>query len=150
MSNPGEYPQPFPRKLNVYAPIISGYVTIRLRRDDAPVPISSISGPPDLALFTFENQSQNTIGIQVRQTDDRSVSGVRTNVISGVTLVPGGQMTVSGSPIQTYMEILGTAGPGNLRMQLESQRRWNELGFGKADPYYPPQLFQGKTTPGPI
>lgn len=145
--NPGEYLQPFPRKTVVNVPVVSGYVTSRLMADDSIAPV--ISGGDTTVMVTFENLGNTAVGVKLRQTNDRSISGTRIDVISGITLVAGGRKTsTSTSPFQTYLELYCyEGGPSNIRMQIESQRQWNELGFDKVadSTFYPPTLWQART-----
>jgi hypothetical protein len=145
--NPGYYPQPLPRKHFVNVPVVSGYVTARLYAEDAL--LRPAVSQPDTCLFTIENTGANATTVEIRETDDRTVSGVRTLVVSGVSLVPGGQVTVTGTPNSYFMELActGTEGVSAIRMQIESQREWRSLGFDKTDPFYPPQLWQGRPLP---
>lgn len=150
--NPGEYVQPLPRKTLVQCPVVSGYVTSRLYSQDAwPPPISGGVSYANM-LVTFENVGNTYFSVHLRETDDRSVSGTRYNLTSApVYLVPGGQQTQTLSGKRNYLEVYCTGTTtGFLRMQIDAQRRWNELGFNKDDPYFPPQLFQAKTIPGPL
>ncbi len=103
-------------------------------------------------LVTFENVGNTYISVNLRETDDRSISGTRYNLNSSpVYLVPGGQQTQTLSGKRNYLEVYCTGTTsGNLRMQIDSQRRWNQLGFAKDDPFYPPQLFQAKLIPGAL
>jgi len=149
--NPGEYVQPLPRKTLVHCPVVSGYVTSRLHtQDDWPPPVSGVSYSQ--MMVTFENVGNTYFSVHLRETDDRSVSGTRYNLTATpVYLVPGGQNTQLLSGKRNFLEVYCTGTTtGNLRMQIDAQRRWNELGFGKDDPFYPPQLFQAKTIPGPL
>lgn len=145
--NPGYYPQPLPRKHFVNVPVISGFVTARLYAEDAM--LRPAVTPAEMCLFTLENVGPNPTVIEITETDDRTVSGVRTLVVSGTPLVPGGQTTVTGSPNSYFMEVrcTGTNGDSQLRMQIESQREWRSLGFDKTDPFYPPQLWQARPLP---
>ncbi len=106
-------------------------------------------------MATFENVGNTQFSVVLRETNDRSVSGTRYTLPgftgTAVALVPGGQVALSLQSHLTYMEVYCTGTTsGNLRLQLDSQRKWTELGFNKDDPYYPPQLFQAKTIPGPL
>lgn len=150
--NPGEYVQPLPRKTLVQCPVVSGYVTSRLyTQDDWPPAISGGVSYSNM-LVTFENVGNTYFSVHLRETDDRSVSGTRYNLTATpVYLVPGGQQTQLLSGKRNFLEVFCTGTTtGFLRMQLDAQRRWSELGFAKDDPYYPPQLFQAKTIPGPL
>lgn len=146
---PGEYPNPLPRKHFVQVPVVSGYVTSRLQDQAYFAP--AISGTGQNMLVTFENVGGTAFSVQLRETDDRSVSGVRYSLGSEVYLVPAGQTTATITGRRPYLEVYCTGTTtGQLRMQIDSQRKWNELGFAKDDPFYPPQLFQAKAVPGPF
>jgi hypothetical protein len=149
MSNPGEYPQPLPRKTLVNVPVVSGYVTSRLRANDDFPPV--ISGENTRISVLIENVGNTYVEVKLRQTNDRSISGTRIDVISGLQLQPGGRRYVtSTSPFQKYLELF-CYGPsqrvGQIRMQIESLREWNQCGFDKVadQTFYPPQLWQAET-----
>ena len=148
---PGDYTQPLPRKTLVQCPVVSGYVTARLRTQDDFPPTLSGGATATNMLVTFENVGNTYFSVNLRETDDRSISGIRYNLNAvPVYLVPGGQSTQFLSGLRTYMEVYCTGTTtGNLRMQIDSQRQWGEMGFGKDDSFYPPQLFQAKVLPGP-
>lgn len=149
--NPGEYVQPLPRKTLVHCPVVSGYVTSRLYTQDGWPP--SISGVPNTNMHvTFENVGNTHFSVHLRETDDRSASGTRHNLTATpVYLVPGGQQSQLVGGTRNFLEVFCTGTTtGYLRMQIDSQRRWTELGFSKDDAFYPPQLFQAKTIPGPL
>ena len=140
------------RKTLVQCPVVSGYVTSRLyTQDDWPPAISGGTTQTNM-LVTFENVGNTYFSINLRETDDRSVSGTRYNLTAApVYLVPGGQQTQVLSGTRSFLEVYCTGTTsGSLRMQIDSQRRWSELGFGKDDPFFPPQLFQAKVLPGPL
>lgn len=150
---PGEYPQPLVRKTFVQAPVVSGYVAARLQQQDWVGP--AISGTPATGLaITYENVGNTWFSVVCQATDDRSISGVRT-VIPGTAamLCPGGQAVASGYTKNKYLEVFCTGTTsGNLRMQIESQRQWVELGFDKVDDatFYPTSLWRAKEYPGPV
>lgn len=151
---PGEYVQPLIRKTLVQCPVVSGYVTARLQVQDISTP-PAISGTPTRLAVLFENVGNTMFSVVLRETDDRSVSGTRYTLPgftgTAVALVPGGEMAVAADSRRNYLEVYCTGTTtGQLRMQIESQRRWTEMGFAKDDPFYPPQLFQAKTIPGPL
>lgn len=150
--NPGEYIQPLVRKTLVQCPVVSGYVTSRLCTQDEWPPQISGGNTASNMLVTFENVGNTYISVHLRETSDRSVSGTRYNLTATpVYLVPGGQQTQLLGGKRNVLEVYCTGTTtGSLRMQIDSQRRWSQLGFDKADPFYPPQLFQAKTVPGPL
>ena len=147
MSYPGEYPQPLKRTSQFHAPAISGYVTARLRAADPVRPRTS--GEDTQMSVIFENVGNTFVSVKLQQTSDRTVSGTRIDVISGVALVAGGRRTISTN--NCFMEFLELAttfgGPSNVRVQIESQRRWEEMAFDRTDSVYPSSLWQAKPTP---
>jgi hypothetical protein len=147
--NAGEYPQPLVRKTVVQCPVVSGYVAARLYSQSFVAP--TISGANTTALAVFENVGNTQFSVLLRETDDRSSSGVRYNLTSAVSLAPGGQDTKTFVGRRPYLEVYCTGTTtGQLRLQIDSQRTWNQLGFDRTDPYYPARLYQGKTSPGAI
>ena len=159
---PGLYTQPLIRKHFVQCPMISGYTTARLQAEDWMLP-PVISGAgttysgtltANNMLLTYENTGGTTFSVILQQTADRSISGVRTPVTNSLTLVPGGTMQQQAANVlQAYLEVwCNGSGPGNLRLQIESQRQWRELGFDKvADAtFYPTSLWQATEYPGPV
>jgi len=146
---PGEYSNPLPRKTFVNCPVVSGYVASRLHDQSYFAP--AISGTPETMLVTYENVGGTAFTVQLRETADRSVSGTRYTLGTPVYLVPAGQDTRTYQCKQPYLEVLCTGTTtGQLRMQIDSQRKWDQMGFSKDDPFYAPQLFQAKAVPGPI
>jgi len=146
---PGEYPQPLTRKTFVQAPVVSGYVASRLRMSDFNAP--AISGGETQMMVTFQNVGPTQFAVLIRETDDRSTSGTRYNLMSAVSIVPGGVVTsqLTGGKRQ-FLEVYCTGTTtGQLRMQIDSQMAWNELGFAKDQDstYYPTSLWQAKTYP---
>ena len=147
--NSGEYTSPLVRKILVQVPVVSGYVTSRLfAGDGAAQPVSGV--PNTNMLVTFENVGNTQFSVNLNETSDRSVSGIRTALnASPINLVPGGLVSQLLGGRLPYMEVYCTGTTtGELRMQIESQRQWRELGFDKTDPFYPPSLWQAKVYPG--
>ena len=134
-------------------PVVSGYVTARLQRQDWFPPATS--GMPTRMLATFENVGNTAFSVVLNETDDRTISGTRT-ALSGFTgtaayLVPGGQQTLllNGYHLFTEVYCTGTT-TGNLRLQIDSQRKFVELGFDRIDPFYPQSLWIAGEVPGPL
>lgn len=149
---PGEYSQPLVRKTFVQVPVISGYVAARLQAQDWIQP--TISGTPATSLaVTYENVGNTYFSVLLRSADERSISGKRTTLTGTAQMVaPGGMVALGASTKQRYLEVFCTGTTsGNLRMQIESQRQWMELGFDKVDDasLYPASLWQAKEYPGP-
>lgn len=163
---PGEYTQPLVRKHFVNCPAISGYVTARLHAEDwFPPTISGYGTVATSSFVTFENVGGTAFSVLLQETSDRSISGARTPVsgyepeiggigpMTAISLVPGGAVQRTLSHLHPYLEVKCTAGgPGSLRMQLESQRQWRQLGFDRVDDatFYPTSLWQAKEYPGPV
>lgn len=147
--NPGEYTQPFPRKTIVNCPVVSGYVTARLYASETIPP--TVSGAQTQSYVTFENVGGTTFSVRLRETDDRSITGMRYNLGSEAYVVPGGYQTQTITGRLPFLEVYCTGTTtGQLRLQLESQRQWRELGFDRTDSYYPTSLYQARTYPSAI
>jgi hypothetical protein len=139
MSYPGEYPQPLSRKTVVMCPAISGYVTARLRAQDAPIP--TYAGQDQTMRVMYENLSNGTVAFVLQACDDRSISGART-ILANLGAVAGGHGVQNVTTKQSFLEVKGVLGTANLRIEIDSIRQWNEMGFAKDDPFVAPQLFQ--------
>lgn len=139
----GEYPQPLLRTTNVQCPVVSGYVTARLQVTGEPK--ISISGFVDnTTQVTVTNTGENTVAMRLQGTDDYA-SGPREWVGAAQSLVPKGRTAYSVTPRHTYLEVVGQSGTSTVHLQLSSRLKWNELGFAKTDPFYPPFLYQAKS-----
>lgn len=145
---PGEYPQPLSRKTVVQCPVVSGYVAARLQAQEYHAPV--VSGYSETAVqATFQNVGNTWIEVQLRETSDASITGTRYNLGDAVMLCPGGhavkQMTFGK---RKYLEVLCTGTTtGALKLELDSQARWTEMGFAKDDPYFATSLWQAKAYP---
>jgi hypothetical protein len=139
----GEYPQPLTRVTTLQCPVVSGYSTGRLKLQDIPV-----SGTSDLlSHFTVENVGSTSVSVQLRASN--STGGPWTNVGSSTALAIGGRSTFSATAPQRYIEVHGTSGSGEVRLQIASKLRWDELGFSKTDASYPTSLWQPVDLPAP-
>jgi hypothetical protein len=139
--------------------MVSGYVGSRLRIADyafgtnvttiAPTTnydnqvrmmIENVAFPSTTGLpFTGTN-----IYFQVNQTLDDGPSGVRTSITGQVGLVPCGRQTVSFFVNQPIIEITCVGGKGNIRAQIESRLKWEEMAYDKSDTFFAPQLYNQK------
>ncbi len=144
---PGEYTQPLARKTTVQVPVISGYVTGRLRTQENFSP--TISGTDTTMLLTFENVGNTIFSVSLRETSDSSISGTRIDLISGLSLAVGGHAVKTVVNKRDYLEIYGVHNSGNLRLGIESLRRWDQLGFDDQTDatFYPKELYQGRARP---
>lgn len=142
MIHPGEYPGAIQRTTTVNCPVVGGYVTARLRVSGEP--LNSASGYVDnLTAVRLENVGNAAVSVRLQGVDDYS-SGAREWVGAQQTLVPSGRVTYNVNPRHLHLEVKGMSGTSQLRMELSSRLRWNELGFDKADPFYPPFLFNAR------
>ena len=142
MIYPGEYPQPLLRTTNVQVPVIGGYVTSRLQVMGEPVQPAS-GWVENTTMVVMENTGAQAVTVRLQGCNDY-VSGPREWVGAAQTVVPSGRTSYSVTPRHTYLEIKGISGTSAVRMQLSSRLKWNELGFDKTDPFYPPVLFNAK------
>lgn len=149
MINPGEYPQPLVRTTNVQCPVVSGYITARLQVQGDLVHSATADGLSEsgyvdnTTMVVVENTGAQSFTMQLLGTNDYT-SGPRENVGAVKTLVPLGRTTYSVVPRHTYLEVRTLSGTSALRMQLSSRLRWDQLGFDKTDPFYPPVLVNAK------
>lgn len=157
--DPGAYPEPLIRTTFVNAPMVSGYTGSRLRIADyafgtnvtqlAPTTnednkvrlmIENVAFPaPPTLTFTG-----TTIFFKVNQTSDDGPSGTRTPITAEFSIVPGGRRTVDFFVNKPFIEIACTGGGGNIRAQVESRLKWEEMAYSKTDPFFAPQLWNQK------
>lgn len=139
--------------------MVSGYVGSRLRiadyafgtnvttltpqtNDDNKVHlmIQNVAFPPGNNLtFTGTN-----IFFKVNQCSDDGPSGVRTPITAEFGLVAGGRRTIDFWVNQPFIEIKCTGGGGNVRVQINSRLKWEEMAYDKVDPFFAPQLWNKK------
>ena len=143
MTYASEYSQPLTRTTHVQCPVLSGYVTARLRVMGEPT--ISVSGFADnTTLVSLTNTGNNAVGLRLQGTDDYT-SGPREWVGAAQTLVPQGHVAYSVTPRHTYLEVAGQSGTSTVSMQLSSRLKWAELGFDGSDLYYPAGLYTAKS-----
>lgn len=139
--DPGAYPEPLLRTTFVNAPMVSGYTTSRLRVADFAFVGTATNFADNACHAIFENTSTGTLFyVQVNETTDDSPSGVRTQLIAPVVVIPGGRRTVDFYPNQAFIEFKCTSGQGYLRLQIASRLKWEEMAFDKLDTLYAQQL----------
>jgi hypothetical protein len=137
----GEYPTPALRDTNLRIPTTVGYTTGRLRAQLDFLPLLSLVENQVFANIT--NTGTATTVIQFVSTTDSSASGIRTNVGSAISLARGGNTSVNFSVTQNFLEVTCTGGSNSeVDIQLSSQVKFDDIGFSKADPFYPPQIWQ--------
>lgn len=147
MIYPGEYPQPLQRVTNVQCPVVAGYITSRLQVQG--YPINALSGYADnTTVVTVQNTGPADAAFFLLGTDDY-ISGPRENLVAvnagTVAIVREGHRQLVVYPRHTYLEVKGFSGTSSLRMQFSSRLKWDELGFDRTDPYYPPGLYTVRT-----
>lgn len=142
MINPGEYPQPLLRTTTVQTPVVGGYVTARLRVMGEPVTAQS-GWVDNTTLVLLENTGGQAVTLRLQGCNDYT-SGPREWVGASQTVVSFGRTTYSVTPRHAYLEVKGLSGTSAVRMQLSSRLGWNQLGFDKTDPFYPPFLFNAR------
>jgi len=128
--HPGEYAQPLNRTTSGSAPIESGFVGLRFRASQKPTGTTQ-----SLCQVLLENTGKSQFTVLIQGTDNHSPAGTRAQ-LSEVVLMPGGQKTVSVTPVTKYIEFEGSAGSGNLKVQITSEIRWEPLAFSKVDTEY--------------
>lgn len=149
MIYPGDYPQPLSRVTNVQVPVVGGYITSRLQVQGDLVHSATADGlnesgyVDNTTQVLMENTGANTVTLQLLGSNDYT-SGPRENVGAAKTIVPTGRVNYSVTPRHTYLEVNCLSGTSALRMQLTSRLKWDELGFDKADPFYPPFLVNAR------
>lgn len=157
--DPGAYPEPLIRTTMVNAPMVSGYVGSRLRIADYAFGTNTTTIAPttnndNLVKMTIENSayppttnlpfSGTNIYFKVNQTLDDGPSGIRTAITGEFGIVPGGRQTVNFWVNQPFIEITCTGGKGNIRAQLDSRLKWEEMAYDKSDIFFAPQLWNQK------
>jgi hypothetical protein len=145
--DPGAYPEPLLRTTLVHATMVSGYVGSRLRISDYAfgTNFTNTNLPDKEVHMLVQNVSVSTTGttvyFQVNQTLDDGPSGVRSSITSQYGVVPGGMKVVDFYVNAPFIEIACVSGGGNIRAQLTSRLKWEEMAFDKTDPYGAPQLW---------
>jgi len=140
----------------VQVPMVSGYVGSRLRVADAMFGTNFTSFGTNTGTFPIDNKvrvlieniapSSNGTNIyfKVQQTYGTQLQFARTSLTGEYGLVPNGRTVVDftfGAPI---IEIKCTGGGGNIRAQVESQTKWEEMAYDRYDAFFAPQLWNKK------
>ena len=158
--DPGAYVEPLVRTTWVQVPMVSGYVGSRLRIADyafgtnvtvvAPttndsnrcrIVVENVAQAPINTNLTFRGTN---IYFKINQLLDDGPSGTRTPITAEYGLVPGGRKTVDFYVNQPMIEIKCTGGGGNIRAQLDSILKWEEMAYDKTDKFFAPQLYNQK------
>ena len=142
MIYPGEYVEGLLRTTNVMAPVVGGYVTSRLRVQGEPT-VSTSGWVDATTAVVIQNTGIQSVTVRLQGCADY-LSGPREWVGASQTVVPSGRTTYSVTPRHTYLEVKCLSGTSAIKMQLSSRLKWEQLGFDKSDPYYPPFLFNAR------
>jgi hypothetical protein len=139
--------------------MVSGYVGSRLRIADYAfgtnvTTLAPTTNNTNKCHLTIENVAQTSstglpftgtnIYFQVNQTLDNGPSGVRTPITPQYGIVPGGRQVIDFWVNQPMIEIKCVGGAGNIRAQLDSILKWEEMAYSKTDPFFAPQLWNQK------
>ena len=158
--DPGAYVEPLERTTWVQVPMVSGYVGSRLRIADYAfgtnvVTTAGTTVDDNRVRIIFENMANvpsnstlpfkgTTIYLRINQATDDGPSGVRTSITSEYGVVPGGHLRVAFWVNQPLLEIKCTGGQGNIRAQITSLLKWEEMAYDKSDKFFAPQLWNQK------
>ena len=143
MNYPGEHPAGILRSTVVQCPVVGGYVTARLQVMGEPGTVQVSGFSPNATMVAATNTGGNSVTFRLQGTDDYTL-GPWEWVGGALTLVPSGGTNVTVYPRHHYLELAGQTGTSTVRVQFSSRLRWNELGFAKTDPRYPPSLWTVK------
>jgi hypothetical protein len=139
--------------------MVSGYVGSRLRIADYAFgtnvgTLAPQTNDDNKVHLTIENVAYPTtngltftgtnIYFIVNETLDDGPSGTRTSLTSEYGIVPGGRRTIDFWVNQPVIEIKCTGGKGNIRAQLDSRLKWEEMAYDKSDTFFAPQLWNQK------
>jgi hypothetical protein len=137
-----EYGSPITRTAFVQAPIYSSgtkNVTVRLRAENQ---TSGSGGVLNATRLDITNTGDMAFTVKVQQAADISMTGIRTQLGSNITVVPKGVKTVNVTPAQPFLEIATVSNSGSARIQVSSFTRYELCGFAKDDPFYPDTLWK--------
>lgn len=139
--------------------MVSGYVGSRLRIADYAfgtnvTTVAPTTNNDNRVILMIENTAfppttnlpfkGTNIFFKVNQALDDGPSGTRTPLTPEYGIVPGGRQTVEFWVNQPFIEIKCTGGGGNIRAQLSSRIKWEEMAYDKVDPFFAPQLWNQK------
>ncbi len=143
------YPQPLTRVTEVRCPAIADTVygtrnaTARLRAQNL---IKDSGSQVRATLVTLINTGDTDITGKLVEADSDNPSSGRSDLGTAMAVKAGGQVSQTVYPNKEFVEFRTTSGEGEVRMQLTSRLRWNELGFQikgyGPDPFYPLRLWQ--------
>jgi hypothetical protein len=149
---PGAYVEPLVRTTWVQVPMVSGYVGSRLRVADYSfgTNFTGASLEDNKVHLTIENVSDGTfVYFQVQQTNDDGPSGTRATITPQYAICPNGKRVVDFFPNAQFIEIKCVGGAGEIRAQVDSRLKWEQMAMDRRDPFGCPQLWDKKFTPGP-
>ena len=154
--DPGAYVEPLVRTTWVQVPMVSGYVGSRIRVADALFGTNFTQYGTNTGAFTIDNgvrllieniapsSGGTNIYFQVQETYGTQTQFTRSPLTAEYGLVPNGRTVVNftfGAPI---LEIKCTGGGGNIRAQIDSQIKWEEMAYDRYDAFFAPTLWNAK------
>lgn len=157
--DPGAYVEPLVRTTWVMVPMVSGYVGSRLRIADYAfgtnvTTVAPTTNNANKVRLTIQNTAQisstnlpftgTNIYFKVNQLLDNGPSGTRTPITAEYGIVPGGRQIIDFWVNQPMIEIKCTGGTGNIRAQIDSELKWEEMAYNKTDTFFAPQLWNQK------
>jgi hypothetical protein len=136
--------------------MVSGYVGSRLRVADFSYGTNSEGRTYDankvqLTIQHVSASSGTNIYFQVNQSQDDSPTGTRSALTPNYLLNVMGNRVVDFTVSQPIIEIKCTGGQGNIRAQVVSRLKWEQMAMDRTDPFGAPQVWNKKWTgPGAV
>ena len=127
--------------------MVSGYVGSRLRIADYAfgTNFASLSLDDNKVHLMLENTSTGTtVYYKVNQTLDDGPSGLRVAITPECSAVPGGKSVIDFYVNAPFIEIACTGGQGNIRAQVDSRLKWEQMAMSRTDTFGAPQLWNHK------
>lgn len=95
---------------------------------------------------TLENTGSASVSVRLRECESYAAASPR-YTLSTTTIAAGGTKSFNITPTMRYLEVFGTSGKGQVRIQLASRFRWDSLAFQRTDTTYPTELYQPVSLP---
>lgn len=149
---PGAYVEPLIRTTWVMCPMVSGYVGSRLRVADYSfgTNYAGIDLEDSKVHLTIENVSNGTtVYFQVQQTPDDGPSGTRSSITPQYAIAPLGKRVVDFYINAPFIEIKCVGGGGNIRAQVDSRLKWEQMAMDRRDTFGDPNLWSKSYHAGP-
>lgn len=108
--------------------------------------VNPVAAPGFDTQVVVENTGSVSVSVRLRECDSYAAASPRWTLNTS-TIVAGGQKSFNVAPTMRYLEVYGTSGKGQVRLQLVSKLRWDDLAFQKTDTTYPVELYQPVSLP---